>query len=233
MGPDLTALKRQAAEKAVEYVQPGMIIGLGVGSTAIWAVRHIGALLRSGALRDIVGIPCSLAVEEEARSLGIPLTTLDEHPVIDLTIDGADEIDPQLNLIKGGGGALTREKIVAQATRREVIVGDKTKLSPALGTLFALPIEVIPFGWKSQAAYLETLGAVVKMRQDSNQQPYHTNQGNLILDCTFGPIADPYTLAARIKARAGIVEHGLFLGMASEAIIASETGIQHIHSGEK
>jgi ribose 5-phosphate isomerase A len=205
-----------------------MVVGLGHGSTAIFAVRRIAQLLHKGQLQDILGVPCSLQVEEEAQRLGIPLTTLGEHPVVDLTIDGADEVDPHLNLIKGGGGALLREKIVAQASRREIIVVDETKLSPALGTHWSVPVEVVPFGWRSQAAYLESLGARAILRRNSDGTPLKTDQGNLILDCHFGPISQPDQLAARLSERAGIVEHGLFLGLATDVIVASDQGIRHL-----
>lgn len=224
--------KRQAAEKAVEYVESGMVVGLGHGSTAIWALRRIAALLESGQLRDVLGVPCSTPVEAEAQALGIPLTTLEEHPVVDLTIDGADEVDPELNLIKGGGGALLREKIVAQASRREVIVVDESKLSPVLGTHWTLPVEVVPFGWRSQAAWLESLGAHPKVRLNGDGSPFKTDQGNLILDCDFGPIGQPAALAARLDGRAGIVEHGLFLGLASEVIVAGGQGLRRLTWGE-
>jgi ribose 5-phosphate isomerase A len=224
---DTNHLKQQAAEYAARFVEPGMVVGLGAGSTAILAVRHIGYLLNTGALRDILGIPCSTQTEAEARALGIPLTTLETHPIIDVTIDGADEVDPQLELIKGGGGALTREKIVAQATRREIIVVDESKLVPALGTTWAVPVEVVPFGYGSQQRYLESLGASVKLRPGGNGQPYRTDQGNFILDCDFGPIDDPVTLGERLKQRTGIVEHGLFIGLAADVISAGAGGIQH------
>jgi ribose 5-phosphate isomerase A len=173
-------------------------------------------------------VPCSRQVEGEAQRLGIPLTTLDEHGVVDLTIDGADEVDPHLNVIKGGGGALLREKIVAQASRREIIVVDESKLSPALGTRWSVPVEVVPFGWRSQADYLTALGADVTLRYLDDGELFHTDQGNLILDCHFGPIAQPEELAAQIRARAGIVEHGLCLGVADDVIVAGETGIRHL-----
>lgn len=227
MSGDGTSLKRLAGEQAAEAVESGMVIGLGTGSTAVWAVRRIAERLVSGALRGIVGIPTSSGVEQEARTLGIPLTTLDEHPVIDITIDGADEVDPQLNLIKGGGGALLREKIVAQASRREIIVVDESKLSQRLGTNWPVPVEVVPFGWRSQQAYLESLGAVVTVRA-RNGITQVTDQGNWILDCAFGPIDDPERLGAQIKARTGIVEHGLFLGLTSEVLVAGQTGIKSI-----
>jgi ribose 5-phosphate isomerase A len=225
---DIVELKRMAAERAVEFIEPGMVVGLGAGSTAALAVQRIAQLLREGKLRDVVGVPCSIQVEAEARQLGIPLTTLEEHPAIDLTIDGADEVDPKLDLIKGGGGALLREKIVAQATRREIIVVDESKLSPALGTRWPVPVEVITFGWRSQAAYLESLGVRPTLRRNDDGTPYKTDQGNLVLDCDFGPISQPAQLAARLSGRAGIVEHGLFLGLATEVIVAGTEGIRHL-----
>jgi ribose 5-phosphate isomerase A len=221
-------LKQQAAEQAVEFIESGMVIGLGHGSTAIFALRRLAQLLGTGTLRAILGVPCSSQVEAEARKLGIPLTTLDEHPVIDLTIDGADEVDTDLDLIKGTGGALLREKIVAQASRREIIVVDESKLSPALGTHRELPIEVVPFGWRAQAAYLESIGARVSVRQNSKGVFFKTDQGNLIIDCNFGPIAQPALLSARLSERAGIVEHGLFLGLATDVIVAGPEGVHHL-----
>ncbi len=221
-------LKQQAAERAVEFVKSGMVVGLGHGRTATFAVRRIAQLLHEGQLQDILGVPCSLRIEAEARRLGIPLTTLDEHPVVDLTIDGADEVDPDLNLIKGGGGALLREKIVAQASRREIIVVDESKLSPTLGTRWPVPVEIVPFGWRSQAAYLESLGAQPVLRLNSDGTPFTTDQFNLILDCGFGPISQPAQLAARLSERAGIVEHGLFLGLATDVIVAGCQGVRHL-----
>jgi ribose 5-phosphate isomerase A len=229
---DTAQLKQQAAERAVEFVESGMVVGLGHGSTAIFAVRRIAQLLREGQLQDILGVPCARQVEGEAQRLGIPLTALDKHPIVDLTIDGADEVDPHLNVIKGGGGALLREKIVAQASRREIIVVDESKLSPALGTRWPVPVEVTPFGWRSQAAYLESLGARPVLRRDSDGIPFKTDQGNLILDCHFGPIQDPAQLATRMSERAGIVEHGLFLGLATDVIVASSQGIRHLERRE-
>ncbi len=220
--------KREAAEAAVELVRPGMVVGLGHGSTARYALLKIAQLWHAGKLPDIKAIPCSRAVEQEARALGLPLATLEEFPVVDLTIDGADEIDPKLNVIKGGGGALLREKIVAQATRREVIVADWTKLSPALGTRSPVPVEVLPFGWKSQTNFLEGLGAKVVLRTEAKGTPYITDQGNYILDCWFGPIPDPWALARKLEARAGIIEHGLFLGLVHEAFVAGPEGLRHL-----
>jgi ribose 5-phosphate isomerase A len=223
-----TELKRRAAERAVEWIESGTVVGLGSGSTAILAVRRLAVLLRDGRLTDIVGIPTSMETEEEARRLGIQVSTLESHPAIDLTIDGADEVAPNLDLIKGGGGALLREKIVAQASHREIIVVDETKLSPALGSSFALPVEVVPWGWRSQAEFLQTLGASVALRRGNGDEPFVTDQGNFVLDCHFGPLSDPVALAARIQERAGIVEHGLFLGLATDLIVAGSRGIGHL-----
>jgi ribose 5-phosphate isomerase A len=229
----ILGFKKQAAEKAVEFVESGMVIGLGHGSTAVFAVRRIAELLKAGTLKEILGVPCSTQVAAEAQQLGIPLTTQDEHPVIDLTIDGADEVDPNLDLIKGAGGALLREKIVAQASRREIIVIDESKLSPALGTQRALPVEVVPFGWRAQATYLESIGARVSVRQARKGTFFKTDHGNLIIDCSFGPIAEPTLLGATLSERAGIVEHGLFLGLATDVIVGGGQGIRHIRRDQQ
>lgn len=226
--PSRDELKRLAAVKAVELISSGMVVGLGAGSTAIYAIRHLGALIADGTLTGIVGVPCSVLVEEEARKVGIPIVTLETHPVIDLTIDGADEVDPDLNLIKGGGGALLREKIVAQASKREVIVVDEEKRSAKLGIKWAVPIEVLPFGHGSQKRFLETLGGRVTIRQTPSGETYHTDQGNLIFDTAFGPIDDVPGLAAKLMDRAGIVEHGLFVGIADDLIVAGANGVEHV-----
>ena len=221
-------LKQQAAEFALQFVQSGMTLGLGSGSTALFATRGIGRRIQAGDLKEVIAIPTSLAIEAEARTLGIPLTTLEDHPQIDVTIDGADEVDPELNLIKGGGGALLREKIVAQATQRQIIVVDESKLSDQLGTRWAVPVEVIPFGWTAQAAFLQSLGAAPKLRRQDDGRPYLTDQSNLILDCHFGKIEDPGQLAEAIKSRAGIVEHGLFIQLAHDVIVARQSGLRHL-----
>ncbi len=223
------AWKRAAAEHATRWIRSGMVIGLGAGSTALFAVQRIAALLARNVLSDILGVPCSAAVASAATQLGIPLTTLDAHPVIDLTIDGADEVELEsFALIKGGGGALLHEKIVAQASRRELIVVDATKPSRVLGTRRELPVEVVPFGWRSQARYLESLGAHVRMRVTPTGIPFRTDQNNLILDCAFGPICEPHRLARELSRRAGIVEHGLFLDLATDLIVAGNNGIRHL-----
>ena len=220
------AFKQQAAEAAVAEVQSGMAVGLGTGSTAIFATHRIGELLRQGELRDLVGFATSEDTRREAEQLGIPMLAEELPRALDVTIDGADEVDPALNLIKGGGGAHVREKIVAEASARELIVVDDTKLSPRLGTHHALPVEVLEFGWASQARYLESLGATTTVRSVPGGQWFRTDQGNLILDCAFGPIGDPSALADELAGRAGIVGHGLFLGLASAVVVASPSGVR-------
>ena len=221
-------LKQEAAEFAVQFVQPGMVVGLGTGSTAIFATRKLGELLHMGALKNITGFATSKATQDEAVHLGIPMMDASLPLPIDLTIDGADEVDPQFNVIKGGGGALFREKIVAQASTREIIVVDDSKLSDRLGTHFALPVEVSEFGWRSQMRFLESLGCKAVIRKNKDGAQYVTDSGNMILDCNFGPIADVEVLATRLGARAGIIEHGLFIGIAKDVIVAAETGIRHL-----
>lgn len=219
--------KQAAAERAVEFIQSGMKVGLGSGSTAIFATRRIAELLQTGQLRDLVAFATSKAIDREARRLGIPMLP-DDLPVdLDVTIDGADEVDPELNLIKGGGGALLREKIVAQVSAREIIVVDESKPSPRLGTHWAVPVEVIPFAWRSQARFLEALGAHYTIRQNPDGTQFATDSGNLILDCHFGPIPDAKKLADALAGRAGIVEHGLFIGLATDLIVAGASGIQY------
>ena len=222
------AHKEAAALKAVEFVEPGMIVGLGFGSTAIYAMRDIARKFSAGELDGIQGVPTALSVEQEALKLGLPLTTLDNNPKVDLTIDGADEVDTLLELIKGGGGALLREKIVAQASQREIIVVDESKLSDHLGTKFALPVEVNQFGWAPEAAYLKSLGASVALRRIANGDPLETDQGNWILDAEFGPIEDPAALSDQLDRRAAIAAHGLFLGLATDLIIGGIDGVRHV-----
>lgn len=218
--------KRMAGESAVQDVQSGMVVGLGFGSTAIHALHAIGAKIQAGELSDVIGIPTAESIARAALAAGIPLSTLEEHPDIDITIDGADEVDPSLNLIKGGGGALLREKIVAQASKRLVIVVDESKLSACLGTRFRLPVEVITFGWGSQVRFLEKLGAKVAQRRGKDGVPFLTDSGNYIFDCDFGEIVDPAGLASVLQDRAGIVEHGLFLEMADKVIVGGTDGIR-------
>ena len=228
MSFDILKLKEQAARRAVEFVKSGMTVGLGHGSTAFFAVKRIAELIRSGELQGLSAVPCSRKVFEDAKKLGIPLVTLNRRPVIDLTIDGADEVDERLNLIKGGGGALLREKIVAQASLREIIIVDESKMSPALGARCAVPIEAALFGWQTHIPFLEGLGAEVKVRRKNDGRLFKTDQGNIILDANFGPISDPARLAADLEGRSGIVEHGLFIGIATDVIVAGEDGLHHL-----
>jgi len=221
-------LKKRAANRAVDFIESGMVIGLGTGSTANYAIIEIAERLKNGDLGNIFGIPSSERTEKLAHELNIPLADFEAHPTIDLTIDGADEVDPDLNVIKGGGGALLREKIVAQASRRNIIIVDESKLSPQLGTKWALPIEVVPFARRTEQIYLESIGGSVTLRVDENQSPFFTNQQNLILDTHFGPISDPGSLVSRLNMRAGIVEHGLFLGLVTDVIIAGKEDIRHL-----
>jgi len=230
---DAARYKQQAAEEAVEFVTSGMIVGLGHGSTTAFAIERIGERVRSGELRDILCIPCSREVGHHAARLQIPLTTLDAHPTIDLTIDGADEVDPQLNLIKGGGGALLREKVVASVSRREIIVVDGSKLSAALGTHFALPVEVVPFACSVAKCALESLGAAVRIRRRQDGSLFHTDQGNAILDATFGPMGDALLVAAALDAQPGVVEHGLFIDLATDLVVADASGVHHYRSPEE
>jgi ribose 5-phosphate isomerase A len=220
--------KQHAAEHAVGFVQSGMIVGLGTGSTALFATRRIAQLLHQGKLKEITCYATSKATLDEAMRLGLPLRNDEISQEIDLTIDGADEVDPEVNLIKGGGGALLREKIVAQASRRVIIVIDEGKLSPRLGTIHHLPIEVLAFGWRSQFRFLESLGAEITVRCKPDGHEFVTDSGNLILDCRFGPIHNPTDIASMLDARAGIVGHGLFLGLATDLIVAgSEEGLRN------
>jgi len=204
-----------------------MVLGLGTGTTAIHATRRIGALLSDGELGDVVGVPTAVETADEARRCGVPVLTDDVPWEIDVTIDGADEVDPQLDLIKGGGGALLREKLVAQSTAREVIVVDGSKCTARLGTRFPLPVEVVDFGIATTRSAIERLGATIVVRGEGDASgPFRTDQGNLILDCTFGPIADAEALAAELASHAGVVEHGLFLGLTAALVVASESGVE-------
>jgi ribose 5-phosphate isomerase A len=217
-------LKRAAGYRAVELVSNGMVVGLGSGSTARYATLRIAERLREGTLRDIVAIPTSEETAQLARREGIALTTLEEHPRIAVTIDGADEVDPRLDVIKGLGGFLLREKIVAFATEREVIVVDASKMSSRLGTKSPVPVEVIQFGWRNTEAALVRTGARTTLRQVGGA-PYVTDEGNYIIDCVYDGIASPAELAIALHAIPGVVENGLFLGLVKTVIVASPTEV--------
>jgi ribose 5-phosphate isomerase A len=220
--------KEIAARASLRFVQDGNVVGLGTGTTAVHAVRLLGEKVRAG-LR-ITGIPTSLHTKELATSLGIPLTTLDECQQIDVTIDGADEINPQLQLIKGVGGALLREKITASATRQLVIIDDSSKQVAVLGR-FPLPVEVIPFAQALVKKEITALGASVKLRSDSTGKPFVTDEGHHILDCAFGQIPDPPGLALKLENIPGVVEHGLFVGMAKVALIGQRSEVLELRPG--
>jgi len=218
--------KQMAAERGASLVESGMVLGLGSGSTATLAVQSIGRRLREGSLRNVIGVPSSSAIAAVARESGVPLTTLEEHPVLDLDLDGADEVDPRLDLIKGLGGALLWEKVVALASRRVVIFVDESKLVHRLGTKAPLPVEVIPFGWRTHLALLQSLGGKPELRMNPDGRPFVTDEGNYILHCRFDGIADPAGLDARLLTRAGVVGTGLFLGIAHQVIIGRPTGVE-------
>jgi len=220
--------KEAAALAAVKLVRDGDIVGLGTGSTAAYAIRFLGQRVQAGL--KIRGIPTSIHTQEAAASLGIPLTTLDEFQKIDITIDGADEVDPKLRLIKGGGGALLREKIVASASRNLVIIADSSKRVSMLGK-FPVPVEVIKFAEAVVANKIAAFGAEVVVRGASSGRPFITDEGNHILDCNFGQIPDPPALARRLENTPGVVEHGLFIGMASAVLIGEGDQVIEMRRG--
>src|SRR5271166_3759997 len=208
--------KEVAGRAAARLVRDGDVVGLGTGSTAYFAVIALGERVKAGL--KIIGIPTSVQTADLAGSVGIPLTTLDEHPEIDITIDGADEIDPQLRLIKGGGGALLREKVVASASKKMVVVADSGKMVPVLGK-FPLPVEIVSFARTVVAKKIESLGASVKLRLRPDGSPYLTDNCNQILDCCFREIENPSALALALSNTPGIIEHGLFIGLASVVLV--------------
>jgi ribose 5-phosphate isomerase A len=220
--------KEAAARASLQFVKNGQVVGLGTGSTAAYFIELLGEQVKNGL--KIRGIPSSDRSREQAAGLGIPLTTLDECPEIDVTVDGADEVDPQLRLIKGGGGALLREKIVASATKYYVIVADATKRVPVLGK-FPLPVEVIKFAQAVVRKKIEALGAAVELRRAADGKPYLTDENNHILDCRFGQIPDAEGLARQLNDMPGVVEHGLFIGMASVVLVANGSEIVELRRG--
>lgn len=221
-------VKQLAAEKAVEYVKDGMKVGLGTGSTAYWAIRKLGERVQEGL--KITAVATSRASEEQARELGIPLVAFGEIDGLDLTIDGADELDGALQLIKGGGGALLREKIVASNSERMIVVADESKAVGILGK-FPLPVEIIPFAWEWTVAELRKLGCTAELRR-SGDELYKTDNGNYIADCRFEAIASAPELALSLQSIPGVVEHGLFIGIADMAIIGKNDGSIEIIEGE-
>lgn len=232
---DKNLLKKLAAEKAVDEIKDGMIVGLGTGSTAKFAIEKLAQKIKDGQLKNIYGIPTSKRTETLAIQLGIPALSLNElyskfsfdRKPIDITIDGADEVDSELNLIKGGGGALLREKVIAQNTKRFLVVVDKSKLSNRLGEKFFVPVEVLQFAFESEKNFLESLGGKVELRKNENGEPFVTDEGNFILDVNFGKIENPAELNSILNERAGIVEHGIFLSKLVDSVYcSSDNGIK-------
>jgi ribose 5-phosphate isomerase A len=221
--------KRAAAARAIEYVRPGMKLGLGTGSTAKHFVELLGERVKAGL--DVTGVPTSEATRADAERVGVPLTTLDKTPALDLTVDGADEIGPDLTLIKGGGGALLREKIVAAASAKMLVIADETKWVASLGR-FPLPIEVLPFGLAATQRAIDSAlaaagaGGTLTLRRGKDGLAFVTDGGHWIIDAALGRIADPKGLAARLVAIPGVMEHGLFIGLAYAAILAGPEGIR-------
>ncbi|HKV51443.1 MAG TPA: ribose 5-phosphate isomerase A [Gemmatimonadaceae bacterium] len=218
------AAKRDAAVRAVEAVRSGDVVGLGTGSTAAFAIEELGRRIAAGALRDIVGIPTSNASHHLALEWGVPLTTLERHPKLDVTIDGADEIDPVGRVLKGGGGALLREKIVATRSARWILVIDQSKLVPHLGARYPLPVEVVTFGWQAHEDALRAMGADCALRVGDGEHPFVTDEGHYVIDARFpNGIADPEAMHRELRARPGVVDTGLFLGLSSEIVVGVES----------
>lgn len=230
---DQDRLKRLAAARAVELVEDGMVLGLGTGSTAAHVLEEIAARRRRGELQHIIGVPTSNRTRSLAGELGISLSTLDEEPELDLALDGADEVDPGLELIKGLGGALLWEKIVAAAASRLVIVVDETKLVERLGAHAPLPVEVVPFGWKTHLGPIRALGAEPTLRSADDGSPYVTDGGHYILDCRFPDgIESPRDTERRLMARPGVVDTGLFVGFADSVVVGRDDGTEVLHRGD-
>jgi ribose 5-phosphate isomerase A len=226
---DIEAQKRAAAARAIAFVRPGMRLGLGTGSTAAHFIELLGERVQAGL--DVVAVPTSEATRAQAQRLGIALTTLDEAPELDLTVDGADEIAPDLTLIKGGGGALLREKIVAAASAAMIVIADESKLVPVLGR-FPLPIEIVPFGATATRRAVEATiaaagcPAAAPLRTTQSGHPFVTDGGHWLIDAKLQRIADPRALAARLSEIPGVMEHGLFIGLARTAIVAGPAGVR-------
>jgi ribose 5-phosphate isomerase A len=212
--------KRDAAERAVNLVQPGMVVGLGSGSTAGAVIEELGRRLERRVLSEVLGVATSRAAQRHALACGIPLTTLEDHPELDLTIDGADEVDRDGNLLKGAGGALLWERIVAGCSRRLVIVVDRSKLVGRLGTRYPLPIEVTAFGWSTHLAAIRALGGEPVLRMGDGATPYRTDEGHYLIDARFaGGIPDPGLVVSTLRSRPGVVETGLFLDLSPTVIV--------------
>ncbi len=224
MNVDRSKQKKNAGYRAAEYVEDGMVVGLGTGSTAKYAIEKIGKRKKEENL-DIVGIPTSIRTEERAKKAGIEIVELDQADKIDLTIDGADEVDPKMNLIKGGGGALLREKIIAHNSRNYIVIVDPSKMVEVLGDSFDLPVEILALWQEGITDQIEGLGCKAELRKHGDSI-YKTDNGNNILDCDFGKIKDPEKLSQKLDSIPGVIENGLFLNMADKIIIGNEKGFE-------
>ncbi len=227
---DVDALKRAAALAACAEAKSGMVLGLGTGSTIQYALEELARRKTAG--EDLRGVPTSRRTEDECRRLGLPTVSLRDHPVLDLTLDGADELDDRLNLIKGGGGALLREKVVAAASKTMVVVADESKFVNALGSTFAVPVEVVPFAEATVRRRLAGMGANLVLRQ-KNGRDYETDNGNLVLDARFSSIPDPARLERDVKMLPGVAEVGLFVGLAHRAYVAGTGGVRKLEPGRR
>ena len=223
----ISEIKERAAKFAVDLIESGMVVGLGTGNTAQCAIREIAGRIHGKELTDLTCISSSLRTEKYATSLGIKLSNFDDVLEIDINIDGADEVDRNFNLIKGGGGALLKEKIIAQNSKRNVVVVSQNKLSDKLGEKWHLPVEVLPFAWHLEVLYIGSLGAEVELRKNIDGEIFETDQGDYILDCNFGVISDPEELSIKLGKRAGIIEHGLFINTTSDLVIGKSDSVEH------
>ncbi len=220
-------MKKLAAEKSINHIQNEMIVGLGTGSTVEYMLKHLAEQIKKGL--HITGVPTSMHTKKTAEKLGIPLAKLDDITELDITIDGADEVDSNLNLIKGGGGALTREKIIAYNSKKLIIIVDESKVVKGLGANFPIPVEVVKFGWRFTKKSLEELNCETERRDVMENEPFITDNSNYIIDCDFGRIDNPTELEQILNAIPGVVENGLFIGLADEVIVGSKQGVMTLN----
>ena len=223
---DLERMKQLACQRAAQEVQDGMVLGLGTGTTVYYFLQELGRMVREGV--RITGVPTSVQTAQLATQLAIPLTTLDDYPHLDLAVDGADEVDDHLNLIKGAGGALLREKIIAASAARFLVVVDESKMVHQLGARYPVPVEVVPFGHIPATHALEGLGARVTLRRGADGQTWISDNGNYILDCRFGPIADPLALQQQLLAIPAVIDSGLFIGMTDTVLVGHAEGVRRL-----
>ena len=224
---NISEIKEKAAKFAVDLIESGMVVGLGTGSTAQFAIKEIAERISRKDLTDLTCIPSSLRTEKYATGLGMKLSNFDNALEIDINIDGADEVDKDSNLIKGGGGALLKEKILAQNSKRNVVVVSESKLSTNLGEKWHLPVEILPFAWHLETLYIGSQGAEVELRKNIDGVIFETDQGNYILDCNFGVITDTEELSMKLGRRAGIIEHGLFINTTTDLVVGRTDSVEH------